>query len=336
MPGLFEDEPMSRVVAIHPGALGDVLLLGQLLSALRGPGDRVALAARGSTAGLLAELGVVDEALDIAALPLEGLFVVVGGDVQRLAERLGPCDRLVSALGYGDERVESALRALVAPAEAVFLPIRPPAEHRGHIVELWADRLGLDGVPVPDWSATAAMRQAGQAALRSARMSPDKPYIALHLGAGSAAKCWPVERHLQLARRLGPAVLLLGEAERERLGDDAIARLVRDWPVLLDPPLATLAGVLAGAARYVGHDTGPSHLAAALGTPTLALFGPTRPDHFAPRGPRVTLLHHEPLAKLNVEAVATAFVAMSSGVRSSALPLDARSRARAQYGVRRP
>jgi ADP-heptose:LPS heptosyltransferase len=45
--------------------------------------------------------------------------------------------------------------------------------------------------------------------------------------------------------------------------------------------------MLAGAAGYVGNDSGPSHLAAAVGTPTLVLFGPTGARHFSPLGPRV-------------------------------------------------
>jgi len=55
----------------------------------------------------------------------------------------------------------------------------------------------------------------------------------------------------------------------------------------VDLPLRTLAGVLARCSVYVGNDSGVSHLAAAVGAPTVAIFGPTDPRVWGPRGPRV-------------------------------------------------
>ncbi len=63
-------------------------------------------------------------------------------------------------------------------------------------------------------------------------------------------------------------------------------------PLLLAPPTtpASSARLAARAALFVGADTGPTHLAAAAGTPTLALFGPTPPERFGPVGPRAAVL----------------------------------------------
>jgi hypothetical protein len=58
-------------------------------------------------------------------------------------------------------------------------------------------------------------------------------------------------------------------------------RLVRDWPRVKIAGLLSLAGVM------VGNDSGPTHLAAAVGCPTVAVFGPTDPLVWAPVGPRV-------------------------------------------------
>ena len=60
--------------------------------------------------------------------------------------------------------------------------------------------------------------------------------------------------------------------------------------MLRDLPLVELAAALAGCRALLGHDSGISHLAAALGLPTLALFGPTDPAQWAPRGPAATWL----------------------------------------------
>ena len=59
---------------------------------------------------------------------------------------------------------------------------------------------------------------------------------------------------------------------------------------MLAPSLETLAGLAAEAVTVVANDSGPAHLAAAVGAPTVALFGPTRPEHFAPRGRQVRVV----------------------------------------------
>jgi ADP-heptose:LPS heptosyltransferase len=102
------------------------------------------------------------------------------------------------------------------------------------------------------------------------------PWLVVHPGAGSAAKCWPAEAYARVITTLaararmnvcvhvGPADAAAGAALRRHLGDGVA------W--LVEPPLPALAGVLAEAALFVGNDSGVSHLAAALGVPCLALF----------------------------------------------------------------
>ncbi len=67
--------------------------------------------------------------------------------------------------------------------------------------------------------------------------------------------------------------------------------------------LGELANWLAGARVYIGNDSGITHLAAAVGTPTVALFGPTDPELWGPRGERVSCLRNEPIVEMNVERV---------------------------------
>jgi ADP-heptose:LPS heptosyltransferase len=76
--------------------------------------------------------------------------------------------------------------------------------------------------------------------------------------------------------------------------DEIMKRLAEqgldDVPVLQHPPLETLAGVLVHACVFLGHDSGVTHLAAALQVPTVALFGPTDPLQWAPRGGHVFIV----------------------------------------------
>jgi len=114
-------------------------------------------------------------------------------------------------------------------------------------------------------------------------------FVAIHPGSGGRAKRWPVERFAELARALPcPTVWLLGPAE----DDDMEARRLGQGVgvVAHELPLPTLAGLLATCRAYVGNDSGVSHLAAAVGAPTVALFGPTDPAVWAPRGDRVAVL----------------------------------------------
>lgn len=90
----------------------------------------------------------------------------------------------------------------------------------------------------------------------------------------------------RLAKELGrPVILTAGPGERG-LAEAIVGRMRRGARIVEPPGLAALKNVLAGARLFVGADTGPTHIAAALGVPTLALLGPTRAARIAPRGPR--------------------------------------------------
>lgn len=124
-----------------------------------------------------------------------------------------------------------------------------------------------------------------------------RPLVALEPGARyGPAKCWPPEHFGALARGLlaaGLDVVTVG-TPASRPVEEQVARLAGPglWRAAgRTPDLTALIGLLARAALLVTNDTGPMHLAAALGTPTLALFGATDPAVSGPRGPgRVRVL----------------------------------------------
>lgn len=119
------------------------------------------------------------------------------------------------------------------------------------------------------------------------------PFFVLHPGAGSPKKIWPPERVAEISRRLKALglypIVVEGPADREAV--EAFTAAHRAEALLFrSPPLRRLAAVLSGASLYMGNDSGISHLAASVGTPTLVLFGPTDPSLWCPRGPRVKWL----------------------------------------------
>ena len=160
------------------------------------------------------------------------------------------------------------------------------------------------------WTRNAGAAFPG-AALRTLPTRPDRPFaldwvqrggaadprdnprgpIVAHVGAGAQNKRWPLERFAALRAGVVGA-LIAGEVEAERFSPRERG-LFRDaqgrWILALDE----LADVLRSARLVVACDSGPGHLAAQLGIPTLSLFGPTDPRRWAPVGPRTRALSPE-------------------------------------------
>ena len=110
-------------------------------------------------------------------------------------------------------------------------------------------------------------------------------FVAIHPSSGSASKNWAPKHFEGLARLARAAgldvVWIQGEADKSVVSD--LARLV-PGRLACELPLEELAAVLAACAVFVGNDSGVSHLAAAVGAPTVALFRVTDPTQWAPRG----------------------------------------------------
>ena len=306
----------GATLAVHSGALGDLVLFGRLLSELPGP---VTLVTGSEKGRLLAGLGAVDAALDFDGLPMHEIFSDTPLSECKLPSRLGTHERLISCFAGDDREAELRLAAMCGAGNAAFLPIRPPEGANSHLLALWQDLLGM---PAPDptqplqpFEVPQAWRDAAGEELATVGVSPQQRLAVIHPGAGGEDKCWPIERFVALARRLErpdcfdpplAVLLVLGPVECERWAEDALQSLGREFPVLTRPSLETLSAVLAAASLFVGNDSGVSHLAGAVGAPTVPLFGPTRAEHFSPQGPRVEVLEESRLAKISVEAVCAA------------------------------
>jgi len=173
---------------------------------------------------------------------------------------------------------------------------------------IWPDApTGVGEAPPPDLSWILAAANAP---------APARPY-ALLIPGGSAhrpEKRWPAERYGEFAKAMiarGFEVVVIGGAQETELAE-AIRRLApeaRDLTAKTDLP--TVAALGARAALVVGNDTGPLHLAAATGAPTIVLFSAASdPDLSAPRG-HVAVLHAPDLADMPVAQVLQAAEALT-------------------------
>ena len=136
------------------------------------------------------------------------------------------------------------------------------------------------------------------------------PTIALHPGSGSEKKNWPEAKWAELLRHLVNStefnlLLVGGEAEGDRLRRLAAALPPARAGVAQSLPLAGLAGRLQACAAFVGHDSGITHLAVALGLPTLVLWAETVEEIWQPQGERVMIVKESAgLHTLSVQRVA--------------------------------
>ena len=96
-------------------------------------------------------------------------------------------------------------------------------------------------------------------------------------------------------------LLIGGEADEERATQLARALPAERVSVVMNLPLPELAGLLQNCALFIGHDSGISHLAAAVKTPCLLLFGPTDPAIWAPANRQVRVLRSPSLAMAGIE-----------------------------------
>lgn len=300
--------PPRNVLIFHSGALGDFVLSWPLVLGVSRvmPQCRTIVVAAGEK-GKLAE-----RVLRIESSDAESGWQKLFGDgplPEKPSKLLAGARMVLSFVADFGSAWEKNISRLAPDAEVHCLAPRPTREGISAIDFLLEE---LEDEPIVH-SATAGMVAAiRRNGLMPRAHNPAGPVV-VHPGSGSAAKNWPAERWVQWIKSAPrPVRLVLGEVENEKMPAKQIEKLAAAATEVRRPEnLMQLLDSFAGGSAYVGHDSGPTHLAAIIGLPTLALFGPTDPGVWSPLGPRVQCLRHEPLAELEVEAVGAAFEALS-------------------------
>lgn len=130
---------------------------------------------------------------------------------------------------------------------------------------------------------------------RSGLGKPGPRVVTIHPGAGHPGKRWPLERWLALGERLsdaGHAVAVVTGPEDRATVIEAVKGMARAVAVAAPPTVGALATLLRRADVVVGGDTGPVHLAAALGRRTVGVYGPSDPVTAGPVGPDHRVIKH--------------------------------------------
>lgn len=299
-----------RLLVLRGGAIGDFVLTLPVLQALRAqwPEAHIEVVGYPHIAELARVGGLADriESLDRAHFARFYSLRPALGD--ELIGYVRSFDLVVSFLHDPDGTVRRNLLSTGTRQVLYVSPVAPSIHATDHLLRA-LETLAIYAAgtaPRLEWPAAAVAE--GRSRLTAAGIG-EAP-LALHPGSGSAAKNWPPERYAELARRARDAgwspFFLLGEAD----DDPAVAlrALAADLPRIEGLELVDAASVLAASAAFVGNDSGITHLAAALGCPTVAIFGPTDPAIWGPRGARVALVRAPEgrLAELSADRVLAA------------------------------
>jgi heptosyltransferase III len=242
---------MRRLV-IRPGAIGDVIVSLPAIESVRSEYLEVWTNTR--TVPLIR---FADRVRSISSTGLDLLGVT--DPLSTLINELASFDSIVS--WYGANRPE--FREAVTGLPFEFLPALPAANCPVHAADFYLQQVGAPPGGIPRVSIEVERER----------------YAVVHPFSGSPRKNWPLERFQRLAANLPmPVRWCAGEEDPPLAGAVHI------------PDLWDLAKFLAAAALYIGNDSGITHLAAAVGTPTLAIFVASDPAVWAPRGDHVRVV----------------------------------------------
>jgi ADP-heptose:LPS heptosyltransferase len=207
---------------------------------------------------------------------------------------------------------------------------RPPIEedHRKrHLIDRYLDvlqPLGIkDGPNVPKLRTRAADDQAIERMLRQAKADTGAPLVGLFPGAGHPSRCWPLERFSELADfvvRNDEARVLVFAGPEERALLPKIRTLFPKSAVILDRlTIPQLAAAQARLAVFVSNDTGPMHIAAAVGSPLVLLLDKRAPESYLPRATRQRVIYSSTIPEIRVEEVYEATRELLASARTETL-----------------
>ena len=290
-----------RILIVRLSSMGDVIHALPLAANARASGAEVGWVVERKFAGLLEGNPDVDRVLtaDTAAWRRRPFSVATRRDVGRLRREIREFSPDVTIDAQGLWKSSLVAKASAAPvigfardarrepSSAILcaIPVEPAAEE-AHVV----DR----NLALLEPAAIEVRARAPQAAYLAALPSPEaeaflasapRPFVLLHPGAGRAEKAWGEERFAHLARGLLRErglvpIVSWGPGDEHRA--ERLRALLPKRPPMPKLGFAGLARVIRASTLFIGGDTGPLHLADALGVPTLALFGPTYPARNGP------------------------------------------------------
>lgn len=300
--------PAPRALLVRaPNWIGDAVMATPTLAALHAglPGARITVLAQSAVAEVLVGHPAVD---DLMVDAHRGAHGGVSGRC-RLASEIrgrGFDAALLLPNSFGSALVAALARVPVrvgyrtdGRGPLLTIALGRPPKPLPHMTVYYLGLLtawGLVGDPkTVSLAVTVAERDAARQRLAEWGIAPDERVVGVNPGAAyGSAKRWPADRFAAVAARLvhdGAAVVVLGAASERGLGETVVAGLGRRAVNAAGLTTVREAMALMSCCRhFITNDSGPMHVAAALGVPVTAVFGPTDPVATSPVGERITIL----------------------------------------------
>ncbi len=269
---------VARRIIIRPGGIGDCILSLPAIDYLRTDQTEVWVPSAMVPLIRCAEgRAIGSTGIDLLGLP--GVEPPPG-----LIAKLRSFDSIVSWYGANRPEFREQTGAIGLPFQ--FMDALPEPGAKTHAADFFLKQVGGQGFAVPRIECGRSVRG---------------DFAAIHPFSGSKRKNWPLERFREVAAQLAMPVRWCAGPE------ESVEDVVRF------DNLYELGCWLASARVYIGNDSGITHLAAAVGTPVVAIFGPTDPAVWAPRGERVSVVCGDSLDDVLVDQVLAAATFVAAG-----------------------
>jgi heptosyltransferase-2 len=304
-------EKRGKILFIRGGAIGDFILTLPAIAALRTAFPETHLEVLGypAVAELARTAQIIDAFRSIEARPLARFFAR-NADLDPDWSRYFESFNVILSYIYDPDEIFKTNVARVSKAQFIQAAHRPDVNEALHATAVFLKP--LERLAIFDADLLPRLAIPREPAL------PGANWLAMHPGSGSISKNWPEENWRRLIGSIlssTEANILLTGGEAE---EDKPTRLSRDFPperirIAQNLPLIELAGLLAQCKSFVGHDSGITHLAAALGVSSVVLWGPSNEQIWRPPHPHVRVIKSpDGIAGIGVDEVVNAVLTAKS------------------------
>jgi lipopolysaccharide heptosyltransferase I len=294
----------ERFLVVRLTALGDILHTIPAVAALRAAhaGARIDWVVERKWAPVLEGSPALGEVIPFERRSAWGAVECV----QRLRENRYTCvidfqglykSSLLAALSGAPRRIGFNRNWAREAGAAMFYTERviPTGRHVAELNYSLVERAGAARPATPEYPLRVPAGGAASIRARLHERGIDGGYIVVGPGGSWRAKCWPAERYGELCREFGRkynlrVVVIHGPGEKF-IAEEVLRAATPAQPALISTTLEELMGLLAHARCVIAADSGPLHLAAALGAPVVGLYGPTDPARNGPFAPGAAIVH---------------------------------------------
>jgi ADP-heptose:LPS heptosyltransferase len=296
---VWENDQVQSILVIHQGALGDFILGLPALKSLRKnlPRARMTIMGYPRIIELADQRFYADEIFSIDQREM-ATFFVRGRPLDPSLSRLFDQFNLIVLFGKDEEGILVENLRRVSHGLILHIIPFPPSDEAVHLTDHLLRQFSWRGFPISESNPRLHLKKSDQDrgkdfwGSHGVTLEEKTKVIILHPGSGSKKKVWPQDRFLNLAQllqnRLGSKILIVfGPAEGSEVEKVFKGMNPRIFIQAKGLSLKELASVMEGCRLFIGNDSGISHMASALGIPTIAIFGPTDPRVWSPRGEKV-------------------------------------------------